>query len=229
VNSTLAKLERRLDYSFKDPTLLERALTHCSKGPDNNERLEFLGDSVLSFIISDLLYERYPDISEGTLTRVRAGLVKQEALARLARTFDLGSCLRLGAGELKSGGFERDSILADAVEAVFAAIYLDSGIEQARKVVLRVYGEALRTVTPQTVVKDPKTQLQEYLQRTRLDTPIYNVVEVSGEAHNQSFRVECIVSQLQHPVQGIGRSRRIAEQEAAARALALLQADTSSV
>jgi ribonuclease-3 len=228
VSSTLAILTRQLNYEFNDISLLERALTHSSKSADNNERLEFLGDSVLSFAISALLYERYPDISEGELTRVRAGLVKKETLAQLARELELGPLLRLGTGELKSGGFERDSILADALEAVFGAVFLDGGIDPAREVIARTYSELLKHVTPQTVVKDPKTRLQEYLQKTAVATPIYNVVEVTGEAHKQNFRVECIVPGIGGPVEGVGKSRRHAEQEAAQKVLRLLGADRYS-
>lgn len=225
MSSALTILTCQLNYEFNDISLLERALTHSSKSPDNNERLEFLGDSVLSLAISALLYERYPEISEGELTRVRAGLVKKETLAQLARELGLGPLLRLGTGELKSGGFERDSILADALEAVFGAVFLDGGIDAARGVIARTYAELLEHVTPQTVIKDPKTRLQEYLQKTAVATPIYNVVEVTGEAHRQSFRVECIVPGIEGPVEGVGKSRRHAEQEAAQKVLRLLGAD----
>lgn len=226
MSSALTILTRQLNYEFNDISLLERALTHSSKSADNNERLEFLGDSVLSFAISALLYERYPETSEGELTRVRAGLVKKETLAQLARELELGPLLRLGTGELKSGGFDRDSILADALEAVFGAVFLDGGIDPAREVIARAYAELLEHVTPQTVVKDPKTRLQEYLQKTAVATPIYNVVEVTGEAHKQNFRVECIVPGIEGPVEGVGKSRRHAEQEAAQKVLRLLGADS---
>ncbi len=215
-------LGRRLAYEFKNRELLERALTHSSKSAVNNERLEFLGDSVLGFVISAILYERYPAITEGELTRVRAGLVKKSTLAGLARELELGNLLRLGSGELRSGGFARDSILADALEAVFGAVFLDAGIEQARAVILRVYDRTLEAINPATVEKDAKTRLQEYLQSTAGPTPTYNVVAVSGEAHDQSFRVECIVPGLAQPVAGLGKTRRSAEQEAAAQALKLL-------
>ncbi len=226
MSSALTLLTRHLNYEFNDISLLERALTHSSKSTDNNERLEFLGDSVLSFAISALLYERYPEISEGELTRVRAGLVKKETLAQLARELGLGPLLRLGTGELKSGGYERDSILADALEAVFGAVFLDGGIDLAQEVILRTYAELLEHVTPETVIKDPKTRLQEYLQKTALATPIYNVIEVTGEAHKQNFRVECIVPGIEGPVEGAGKSRRYAEQEAAQKVLRLLGADS---
>ena len=224
MTSALSNLTRRIDYDFTDPELLERALTHSSKSTENNERLEFLGDSVLNFVISATLYERYPGVAEGELTRVRAGLVKKETLAQLARQLQLGDFLRLGTGELRSGGFSRDSILADALEAIFGAVFRDGGIDGARTVVLRLYDELLEQVTPETVIKDSKTQLQEYLQSHALATPVYNVVEVSGKAHSQHFRVECVVSILEQPVEGSGKSRRAAEQEAAAKALELMEA-----
>ncbi len=224
MSSAQDKLEYRLDYDFRDSKLLRRALTHCSRGADNNERLEFLGDSVLNFTISAVLYDRYPGLEEGELTRLRANLVRKDTLAPLARGLKLGEDLRLGSGELKSGGFNRDSTLADALEAVFGAVFLDGGIEQARNVILHVYRAMLENVTPDTLKKDPKTQLQEQLQKDVLATPLYRVVEVTGEPHSQCFRVECIVPGLEAPVQGVGRSRRNAEQEAAFRALELLAA-----
>lgn len=219
MSSALAELCRRLDYDFTNLGLLERALTHCSKSADNNERLEFLGDSVLNLTISAALYDRYPELAEGELTRLRASLVKKETLARLARQLNLGDFLRLGAGELKSGGFARDSTLADALEAVFGAILLDADVDQARAIVLGVYREVLENVTPDTLEKDPKTRLQEYLQKRFLATPTYNIVAITGEAHDQTFHVECVVAGLEEPVQGSGKNRRNAEQEAAATAL----------
>lgn len=224
MTSALSNLTRQLDYDFTDPELLERALTHSSKSTENNERLEFLGDSVLNFVISATLYERYPGVAEGELTRVRAGLVKKETLAQLARQLQLGDFLRLGTGELRSGGFSRDSILADALEAIFGAVFRDGGIDSARTVVLHLYDELLEQVTPETVIKDSKTQLQEYLQSHALATPVYNVVEVSGKAHSQHFRVACVVPILEQPVEGSGKSRRTAEQQAAAKALELMRA-----
>lgn len=217
-----------LNYQFEDETLLRRALTHRSKSADNYERLEFLGDSVLNFTISAELYGRYPNVTEGELTRLRASLVKKETLALLAREIDLGDFLSLGSGELKSGGFDRDSILADALEAVFGAVFLDGGSEKARALIVDVYHDLLEKVTPDTLQKDPKTQLQEYLQKQSLATPVYNVIEITGQAHDQSFRVECIVPSLPQPVQGTGRSRRNAEQDAAATALKLLVSRTSA-
>lgn len=216
------ELARRLGYQFRDPALLARALTHRSHSADHNERLEFLGDSVLNLVISALLYERYSGLTEGELTRLRASLVNQPALAAHARRLALGEYLRLGEGELKSGGFDRDSILADTLEALFGAIYQEDGLGAARTVVLGLYDETLAQLDPTVVPKDPKTQLQEYLQKRGLPTPAYEVLEVVGEAHHQRFVVSCRVSGLDAPLRGEGSSRRVAEQQAAAQALALL-------
>ncbi len=220
----LTDLGRRLNYTFNDPALLRRAVTHRSKGADNNERLEFLGDSVLNFIIAAELYERFPRLTEGELTRLRARLVKQETLARQARAVNLGECLELGGGELKSGGHDRDSILADALEAVFGAILTDGGNDAVRRVILALYRPLLVAVDAGAIDKDPKTQLQEFLQKRLAVTPVYTVLEVTGEAHQQNFLVECLVPGLDAPVQGRGASRRAAEQEAAAKALERLVA-----
>lgn len=219
MSTALTDLGRRLNYAFNDPALLRRAVTHRSKGADNNERLEFLGDSVLNFIIAAELYERFPRLTEGELTRLRARLVKQETLARLARVVNLGECLELGGGELKSGGHDRDSILADALEAVFGATLTDGGNDAVRRVILALYQPLLAAVDAGAIDKDPKTQLQEFLQKRLAVTPVYAVLEVTGEAHQQNFLVECLVPGLDTPVQGRGASRRAAEQEAAAKAL----------
>lgn len=221
-SKTSAELVRRLAYTFQQPELLDRALTHRSKSAANYERLEFLGDSVLGFAISSELYNRYPNLYEGELTRLRASLVKKETLAALARDLDLGNYLRLGEGELKSGGYDRDSILADALEAVFGAICKDSSAAEATRVILHLYRDKLAGLDPHSIPKDPKTQLQEYLQKLSLPTPTYLVRDVIGEPHNQNFVVECHVTVLDQPVRGQGNSRRHAEQEAAAQALELL-------
>ena len=215
-------LAKQLGHVFRDATLLARALTHRSRSSQNYERLEFLGDSILSFVIADVLYDRYPQLSEGELTRLRATLVRRETLATLARELDLGDCLDLGGGELKSGGFDRDSILADALEAVIGAVYKDGGIEAVREVVLRRYQPILDSIDPGSILKDPKTRLQEFLQRNSLATPIYSVLEVSGEPHQQRFVVECRVPGMAEAVRGEGSSRRYAEQAAATRACELL-------
>lgn len=217
-------LLQQLHYRFRDASLLTRALTHRSRGSDNNERLEFLGDSVLNLVISSLLYDRFPGLSEGDLTRLRASLVNKPSLAGVARELLLGQYLQLGEGELRSGGFDRDSILADGIEAVFGAIYLDGGLDEARRVILARYRDQLDRLDPGAVPKDPKTRLQEYLQKRSLPTPDYSVTDISGDPHNQRFVVECRVDSLREPVRGEGSSRRIAEQQAAAHALERLQA-----
>ncbi|WP_372522266.1 ribonuclease III [Sulfuricaulis sp.] len=222
MNKTLDEFGRRLTYTFRRPELLEQALTHRSKGAENYERLEFLGDSVLGFTISSELYNRYPALSEGELTRLRASLVNKNTLAALARDIGIGNYLRLGEGELKSGGYDRDSILADSLEAVLGAICKDSSADEVARVILHLYHERLARLNPHSVPKDPKTQLQEHLQKQSLPTPTYVVREITGEAHNQNFVVECQVTGLDAPVQGRGTSRRHAEQEAAARVLDLL-------
>jgi ribonuclease-3 len=226
LSSAHHELTKRLGYVFRDGALLARALTHRSRSSRNYERLEFLGDSILSFIIADVLYDRFPQLSEGELTRLRATLVRRETLATLARELDLGDCLDLGSGELKSGGFDRDSILADGLEAVFGAVYKDGGLEAARDVVLRRYQATLDRIDPGSILKDPKTRLQEFLQRKSLATPVYNVLEVSGEPHQQHFVVECRVPGLAEVVRGEGSSRRYAEQAAASSACKLLNCNS---
>jgi ribonuclease-3 len=218
-------LSRALDYRFDNPDLLEAALTHRSAGSNNNERLEFLGDAVLGYVIAAWLFDRYPDASEGDLSRLRASLVKRESLAGIARGLQMGEFLRLGTGELKSGGFRRDSILADAIEAVFGAIVLDSDFDHCRATILRLFESRLEALGPVDELKDPKTRLQEYLQSRKLDLPRYTVAEVSGKAHRQHFVVECDVESLARRTAGTGSSRRRAEQEAARLMLEALSAD----
>lgn len=219
------ELGKRLQYVFRDAQLLARALTHRSSGAQNYERLEFLGDSILNFLVADVLYDRFPGLSEGELTRLRATLVRRETLATLARGLGLGDLLELGGGELKSGGFDRDSILADALEAVFGAVYKDGGMDAIRQVALHLYAPVLRDIDPRSIIKDPKTRLQEFLQGRSLPTPNYEVVAVSGEAHQQHFVVLCRVTALDQPVRGEGSSRRNAEQAAAALACKRLGCD----
>lgn len=216
-------LTGRLGYRFADPVLLERALTHRSCGADNNERLEFLGDGVLNLVTAATLYDRFPTLSEGELSRVRASLVRQDTLAQLARAIELGQFLKLGSGELKSGGFDRDSILADGLEAVIGAVFKDGGFGAAQRLVLSLFAEPLAQIDPHAILKDPKTQLQEYLQKRGLGTPVYRVLEVLGEPHKQRFRVECLLPGCPDVAQGEGSSRRGAEQAAAARALERLE------
>lgn len=210
----MKRLQQRIAYQFNDVGLLERALTHRSLGACNNERLEFLGDAILGFEVADNLYHSVSDASEGQLSRMRAHLVKRETLAEIARTLQLGEILRLGAGELRSGGQTRDSILADAVEAMIAAVYLDGGIDAARALVRRLLGDRLSDPTPETRRKDPKTRLQEHLQSLGRPLPRYEVVGVSGDQHDQMFRVVCTTG-LGRDTEGEGASRRRAEQAAA--------------
>lgn len=221
---TPKKLEQLLGHAFARPELLLQALTHRSYGSPNNERLEFLGDSILNCTIAAQLFERFPHTREGDLSRIRAGLVKQDTLAELAQQLHLGDALRLGEGELKSGGFRRPSILADALEAIFGAIYLDAGFESAFAAISRLYQMLLEGIDPKASAKDAKTALQEYLQSKHLDLPRYKMVGTTGEAHAQTFEVECEVPELFITTRGQGASRRIAEQEAARQALPLAEA-----
>lgn len=221
----LDDLCRKLEYRFSNNALLEQALTHRSVGSHNNERLEFLGDAILSFVISSELYRRFTDIDEGRLSRIRASLVKGETLAKLAAELSLGDYLRLGSGELKSGGFRRASILADALESIFGAVYLDSNISTIEKMILRLFDERLQKVDPGMALKDPKTRLQEYLQAQQQPLPVYEVAEVRGKSHNQHFTVSCSVEGLSKPVLAEGSSRRKAEQQAAAEVLRQLHCD----
>ncbi|MBI5897770.1 MAG: ribonuclease III [Rhodocyclales bacterium] len=217
------RLEAALGHVFSRPELLRQALTHRSFAADNNEQFEFLGDSVLDCVISASLFQRFPALREGELSRLRAGLVRQESLAEIALGVDLGSFLRLGEGELKSGGARRPSILADALEAVIGAIFLDAGFEAARAVVERLFGPTLARIDPDNAGKDPKTALQELLQGRHLPLPRYRLLATRGEAHAQEFEVECDVPELGVRSSGVGASRRIAEQQAAARAIAAIK------
>ncbi|MFA0141245.1 ribonuclease III [Vibrio kanaloae] len=219
MNSPIDKLERKIGYQFNDADLIHLALTHRSAAGKHNERLEFLGDSILSFVIADDLYHRFPKVNEGDMSRMRATLVRGHTLAELGREFELGDYLKLGPGELKSGGFRRDSILADAVEAIIGAVYLDSDTDTVRRIILSWYQSRLEAIQPGVSQKDPKTRLQEFLQGRRNPLPVYTVTKIKGEAHNQEFTVECEVAGVDKPVIGKGTSRRKAEQAAAETAL----------
>ncbi|HEX7635525.1 MAG TPA: ribonuclease III [Noviherbaspirillum sp.] len=219
----LKLLQDRLGHTFKDAALLQQALTHRSHSSLHNERLEFLGDSVLNCVVASLLFERYNKIDEGDLSRLRANLVKQQSLYEIAQRLELSQFLRLGEGELKSGGFRRPSILADTLEALFGAIFLDSGFDAARDVIRSLYIPILDTVDPKTLGKDAKTLLQEFLQGKKLALPQYNVVATHGAAHNQEFEIECLVPKLDIQVFGTGGSRRAGEQAAAKLALEAVQ------
>jgi len=218
-------LQKRLQHVFANPRLLERALTHRSFSSDHNERLEFLGDSVLNLAISGLLFERLDQLPEGDLSRVRANLVKQDTLFQLASGLQLSTGLRLGDGEKRSGGHKRPSILADALEAVIGAVYLDAGFEKAAALVHRLYSGVELNARMSALGKDPKTELQEWLQARKMKLPVYRVVATLGEAHKQTFDVECMVTETGHAERGIGASRRAGEQAAAA---AMLQSLTAA-
>ncbi|MGA0806278.1 MAG: ribonuclease III [Pseudohongiellaceae bacterium] len=217
------KLARRLQHEFRDAALLRQALTHCSAGRHNNERLEFLGDAVLGLTVSELLFRRYPEASEGELSRIRAGLVQQSTLAAIARSLRIGEELVLGAGEIKSGGANRDSILADALEALISALYLDGGLQVCRDHIAAWFVPLLEGSTPVQQAKDAKTTLQEFLQARKLGLPVYTVVETRGKDHQQEFVVHCSVVLLRDPVTGTGVTRKEAEQQAAAAVLAQME------
>ena len=217
-----ASLSRIIHYTFQDASLMMMALTHRSFNAQHNERLEFLGDSILSFLIAQELYQRFPKIDEGDLSRLRAQLVKESSLSSIATSMGLGDFIQLGEGELKSAGWRRPSILADTLEAIIGAIYLDAGIEPAHQFVLRFFEKQLNEIDPKLIQKDAKTLLQELLQSQKSDLPIYTVVSIEGEAHSQSFAIECIIKKSNIKTQGIGQSRRIAEQEAASKAYQLM-------
>ena len=214
------RLEAALGHGFGRPELLRQALTHRSFGSSHNERLEFLGDSLLNCVIAGALYQRFAALKEGELSRLRASLVRQETLAEIARGLGLGELLQLGEGELKSGGARRPSILADALEALFGAIYVDAGFDAVRRVIERLYEPAMARIDPNDNGKDPKTALQELLQGRHLPLPRYTLLATSGEAHAQQFEIECVVADLGIRSTGTGASRRIAEQQAAQRAIA---------
>lgn len=219
------RLEQRLGYHFEDQRQLQIALTHRSHGAMNNERLEFLGDSILNFIIGDELFKRLPEVREGQLSRLRSQLVKGDTLALLAREFELGECLILGEGELKSGGKSRDSILADSVEAIIGAIYLASGLEVCRERVVTWFAPRLNELSVNTSAKDSKSRLQEYLQSQRQPLPEYIVAAVGGEGHAQVFTIECRVALAKQTTCAVASSRREAEKQAAALMLAHLKVD----
>lgn len=221
------RLEKSLSYEYRDLNHLKLALTHRSYSLDHNERLEFLGDSILGMIIADKLYEQFPNVQEGDLTRMRSTLVRETTLAEIAREFGLSDYLLMGPGEMKSGGYRRDSILADAVESILGSMYLDCGrdIEIVRLVLLGWFDDRLKQIHPGFEQKDPKTQLQELLQAKHSPLPIYSVVKVTGEDHNQQFTVRLEVFSCKEPFIGYGTTRRKAEQSAASKALDLIHAE----
>ncbi len=217
------QLQQRLQHEFHKPALLALALTHRSFCADHNERLEFLGDSVLNLAVSGMLFEALGTLQEGELSRVRANLVKQDTLHKIALELHLGNLLRLGEGELRSGGSKRPSILADALEAVIGAVYLDAGFEKAASLVHRLFDKVQINPEMPAAAKDPKTELQEILQGKKLNLPKYSVMSITGAAHRQNFEVQCAIEQMQREARGFGGSRRAAEQEAAMAMLKLLK------
>ncbi len=227
MTDALAELQRRLQHTFSNPALLRQALTHRSFSSDHNERLEFLGDSVLSLAVSDLLYQRLSELPEGDLSRVRANLVRQETLHQLCVDLRLPEMIRLGEGEMRSGGQKRPSILADALEAVIGAVYLDGGFTVAQGLVQRLFNALEINPGMDAISKDPKTELQEWLQGRKMKVPLYRVVGTQGAAHKQIFDVECEVIELNLNERGIGGSRRAGEQAAAAAMLQTLRAKTA--
>ena len=227
MSPSVEALQRRLGHDFNDESLLQRALTHRSFGAEHNERLEFLGDAVLSTTISALLYERFAGSDEGDLTRVRAHLVREDSLYRAALVLGLPQVVRLSEGEARGGGAQRPSILADAVEAIIGATFLDSGYPAALELVRRLFGEVIQSTEADSWSKDAKTELQEWLQARRIAVPGYRIMATRGQAHAQLFEVECAVPALNVTEHGEGRSRRIAEQAAAKRMLQVLKAKDS--
>lgn len=219
------RLEQRLGYHFEDQRQLQLALTHRSHSATNNERLEFLGDSILNFIVGEELFKRFPEVREGQLSRLRSQMVKGDTLAELAREFELGECLILGEGEMKSGGNSRDSILADSVEAIIGAIYLASGLEICRERVLTWFAPRLSKLGLNTSGKDSKSRLQEYMQAQRQPLPEYVVVKVGGEGHAQMFTIECRIALTKQPTSATASNRREAEKQAASLMLAQLKID----
>jgi ribonuclease III len=219
-----ARIERQIGHAFRNPVLLVQALTHRSHSSPHNERLEFLGDSLLNCVIAGELYNRFADLSEGDLSRFRSNLVRQQALADLALGLQLGELLRLGEGEIKSGGARRPSIMADALEALFGAVYLDAGFEAVQGVIQGLYAPVMENFDPTAQGKDPKTMLQEHLQGRHIALPQYQVVATRGQAHVQRFEVECVIAELNVRTRGEGASRRVAEQDAARHALLALSA-----
>ncbi|SEK72560.1 RNAse III [Colwellia chukchiensis] len=224
--SAIARLSKKIGYRFNDPQLLMQALTHRSAKGAHNERLEFLGDSILGFVIAESLYQKFPKQAEGDLTRMRSSLVKGVTLAELGRSFDLGQYLILGPGELKSGGHRRDSILEDAVEAIIGAVYLDADLATCQRLILSWFEQRLAKIKPGNEQKDPKTRLQEYLQGRKIALPKYEVINTTGQSHNQQFTVCCTTSVLEQAVITKGSSRRKAEQAAALQVLALIEQTT---
>ncbi|CAL4320584.1 ribonuclease III [Buchnera aphidicola] len=213
------KLQKTLGYTFEKEEILNQALTHRSASVKHNERLEFLGDSILSFVIANTLYRDFPYINEGDMSRMRATLVQGNTLAKIASEFSLGEYLQLGQGELKSGGFKRESILANTIEAIIGSIFIDSDIQIVEKLILKWYKKRLKTIDPKDLQKDSKTRLQEYLQSQNIPLPSYIITQIYGEAHNQLFTIQCKIYEIKGEFIGMGSSKRQAEQNSANQAL----------
>ena len=221
MNEPLARQGKIQNYTFKDRELLNAALTHRSYSNTNNERLEFLGDAILGFVVAERLYQLFPSAPEGVLTRFRANLVKRETLAALARSLDIGSSIKFGLGEKKSGGWRRDSILANTLEAIIGAVYLDSGIVACREFILDLFQDLFINLKPDEIEKDPKTTLQEILQEKKLPLPVYEILKEEGEPHRRIFTVRCHINGIDKEIIAEGKSKRTAEQAAAKKALDL--------
>lgn len=216
---SLELLCKALDYRFADLRLLEQALTHRSAGGEHNERLEYLGDAILGFVTADVLFHRFPEANEGQLSRLRASLVKRDTLASIARQLEISKYIQMGSGELRTGGHNRSSTLADAFEAILGAVYLDGGYEAVRQVLLNLFSVRYEKLDLNSVGKDPKTQLQERMQAVKRPLPLYEVLKISGDQHNQEFLVNCLLEDSGQKTEGKGSSRRRAEQDAASQML----------
>lgn len=227
MNQNLDLLVQKLGYIFQHSELLIQAVTHASAGGDHNERLEFLGDALLGYIIAEMLYQRFPQANEGELTRLRSNLVRRDTLTRLARNLEMGKYLILGNGEIKTGGSRRDSILANSIEALIAAVYLDGGLIHCRELVARLFQSLITDIYPTEQIKDPKSRLQEYLQARHLALPVYTILSTTGADHEHIFRVQCSLEIIPEPILGNGSTRRRAEQDAAEQALKIIS-DTFS-
>jgi ribonuclease-3 len=223
----LQVLEKVLDYEFKDKALLELALTHRSFHGNNNERLEFLGDSILNFIVAELLFKKFSDLDEGDLSRLRSQLVKESTLSEIGAAINIGEYLKLGEGELKSAGWRRPSIMADGVEAIIGALFMDGGIDASHLFITKSYQDRINSINPREIHKDPKSILQEFLQSKKIALPFYEIISIKGEAHSQFFKVNCSISELKLISEGEGTSRKVAEQMAAQVAMKMLKKNSN--
>ncbi len=223
----LQALEKVLDYEFKDKALLELALTHRSFHGSNNERLEFLGDSILNFIVAELLFKKFSDLDEGDLSRLRSQLVKESTLSEIGAAINIGEYLKLGEGELKSAGWRRPSIMADGIEAIIGALFMDGGIDASHLFITKSYQDRINSINPREIHKDPKSILQEFLQSKKIALPSYEIISIEGEAHSQFFKVNCSISELKLISEGEGTSRKVAEQMAAKVAMKMLKKNSN--